>query len=203
MYITAHKTSGAESIVSVLNYSCLPGKGIYVNCIVTTDDCITAAECSQEFLFLCGSNFICQRHRHATVLLQIAKLAYATKLYSEGLLQAGGQFFIVCQCDNSTSAAMFLHVLGFYKHDFITKEQELEDLVYAGLAEDVKKLQSSKTDFVNLMVNAEKENLTVFFHSTSDFDAPRTKHVSGKVGKFFPELLCNPTFRNNDTVFFH
>jgi hypothetical protein len=38
MYISAHKNSCAESIISVLSYSCLLGKGIFVNFILPSDD---------------------------------------------------------------------------------------------------------------------------------------------------------------------
>jgi hypothetical protein len=78
----------------------------------------------------------------------------------------------------------------------------LDDLIYAGLAEDAKELKYSQTNLVNLVVNAKNQNLTVFFHITGDFDAPGTKQMSVKVGKHISELLCNLTSRNNDSAVF-
>jgi hypothetical protein len=103
LYITATSNEGHQEIVACLNYCVLPNKGIFVNWIVVKDDEIGFQLYGGEITFHCGNNNNWRRHKLASLLLQVARIGFVSKMYFDKAFAtdktfAWSDYCIMLQC---------------------------------------------------------------------------------------------------------
>jgi hypothetical protein len=174
-----------ETVIACVNFSVMPGHGMYVNWLATSNEEVNWRKYGKDLQFLC--QFGWQEHGLATLLLKIANLSVIANMALTGQLSPTVSYNIVLQARTSQeeSSAQFYLAIGFEEKGSIDSQSELDSEVFVGCGKIIEDAKHSETDYIHFIWDG-GEDIVVFTNAVGELGSHPP--LGQQISRFFPTM---------------